>query len=318
MRVDSGRNDAARFSNGAGPGRLRVRSLAARGLAVAVFVVFAALLALPVQAETPDAGADAPQFTVSRSETQVARAAGATKGATVGATVVPLDWSLIPDGLGAGDEFRLLFLSSERRNALSAIIGTYNTFIQDLAAVGHADIWAYSSGFKVVGCTYANFARGNANTGYTDSDKGVPIYWLGADRDHKVADDYQDFYDGSWTNEWWNLNEFGSRRRDTSVNINQPFTGCYDNGKGVRGDEPRTLGASRGYTRIGRLSSDSGGPIDGDTNAPSSDLRPFYGLSKVFHVGSPDATLSMLGLQSVEVIGGGRYSRRVRQGVSVV
>ena len=220
MRVDSGRNDAARFSNGAGPGRLRVRSLAARSLAVAVLVAFAALLALPVQAQTPDEDADASQVTVPRAETQTARAAGATEGAQV----VPLDWGLIPDGLGAGDEFRLLFLSSTVRDATSNRISPYNSFIQDLAAAGHADVQAYSSGFRVVGCTFNVDARDNTKTTYTDSDKGVPIYWLGVD--HKVADDYQDFYDGIWINESRNRNEFGSGHRDTNQSENQPFTGC--------------------------------------------------------------------------------------------
>ena len=30
---------------------------------------------------------------------------------------------------------------------------------------------------------------------YTSSNKGVPIYWL---RGNRVADEYEDFYDGSW------------------------------------------------------------------------------------------------------------------------
>ena len=41
------------------------------------------------------------------------------------------DWSLKPSGLGVGDEFRLIFLSSTKRNATSSNIGTYNTWIQD-------------------------------------------------------------------------------------------------------------------------------------------------------------------------------------------
>ena len=227
MGVGAERNDAALFSNGIGAGRLRVRSLAGRSLAVAVLMAFAVLLALPVQADTPATGADASQSTDPREGTQTARAPGATEGAQE----VPLDWSLIPDGLGAGDEFRLLFLSSTVRVATSNMISPYNSFIQDLAAAGHADVQTYSSGFTVVGCTFNVDARDNTNTTYTDSDKGVPIYWLGVDR--KVADDYQDFYDGSWTNESSNRNEFGSGNRDTAQSENQPFTGCYNDGTGV-------------------------------------------------------------------------------------
>ena len=48
------------------------------------------------------------------------------------ATIVPASWSLIPAGLTTGDQFRLIFLSSTKRNASSTSIGDYNTFIQDL------------------------------------------------------------------------------------------------------------------------------------------------------------------------------------------
>ena len=65
------------------------------------------------------------------------------------------DWSLKPSGLGVGDEFRLIFLSSTKRDASSSSISTYNTWIQARAAAGHDDIQAYSDGFTVVGCTRA-------------------------------------------------------------------------------------------------------------------------------------------------------------------
>ena len=118
------------------------------------------------------------------------RAHDATAGFTVGSTgsgqirvngtakagpaEVPSDWSLKPTGLAAGTQFRLLFLSSTRRNASSTDIATYNTFIQGRAAAGHTDIRAYSAGFRVVGCTAAVDARDNTKTTYTTTDKGVP------------------------------------------------------------------------------------------------------------------------------------------------
>ena len=61
------------------------------------------------------------------------------------ATPVPYTWSLKPSGLRVGDGFRLIFLSSTKRNASSSSIGTYNTWIQGRAAAGHTDIQAYSS-----------------------------------------------------------------------------------------------------------------------------------------------------------------------------
>ena len=95
---------------------------------------------------------------------------------------VPADWGLIPSGLGAGAEFRLIFISSGTRNAASTDIADYNTFVQTAAAAGHADIQSYSSAFRVVGSTADVDARYNTGTTYTADDKGVAIYWLGGAR----------------------------------------------------------------------------------------------------------------------------------------
>ena len=115
------------------------------------------------------------------------------------AVEVPYDWGLIPDALGAGDEFRLLFITSPDR-ATSTDIEVYNAYMRTNAdaADAHPEIKAYSSGFRVVGSTAAVDARDNTGTTYTNDDKGVPIYWLNG---AKVADDYEDFYDGSWDDE---------------------------------------------------------------------------------------------------------------------
>ena len=58
-------------------------------------------------------------------EPQIAQQAGDD-----GETLVLDTWSLIPSGLGVDDSFRLIFLSSTKRNATSTSIGTYNTFVQ--------------------------------------------------------------------------------------------------------------------------------------------------------------------------------------------
>ena len=46
------------------------------------------------------------------------------------ATEVPADWSLKPAGLNAGAKFRLLFLSSTKRDGSSNAISDYNSFVQ--------------------------------------------------------------------------------------------------------------------------------------------------------------------------------------------
>ena len=111
--------------------------------------------------------------------------------------VVPEGWALIPSGIDPGESFRLLFVSSTTRTADSTDINDYNNHVIAAAGSGHSAIRAFRNGFRVLASTSAVHARDNTGTTYTSSNKGVPIYWLGGD---KVADQYQDFYDGSWDN----------------------------------------------------------------------------------------------------------------------
>ena len=105
------------------------------------------------------------------------------------------DWSLTPDGVAAGGEFRLLFVTSTERDATSSNLSDYDAHVRAAAAAGHMAIQAYSAHFRVVGSTATVDARKHTGTRPTGSDSGLPIYWLNGDR---VADDYADFYDGGW------------------------------------------------------------------------------------------------------------------------
>ena len=127
------------------------------------------------------------------------------------------------------------------RDGTATDIATYNTFIQNLVAAGHSDIQTHSSGFRVVGCTEAVDARDNTGTTYTSTNKGIPIYWLNG---NKVADDYEDFYDGSWDEERndRNKNELGTDGPDTDHFQNTPLTGCdHDGTKAFTGSSPAPL-----------------------------------------------------------------------------
>ena len=214
------------------------------------------------------------------SRTSDAYPAGST---VLPADSVPSDWSLIPTGLSTGDTFRLLFLSSTKRNATSTDIADYNTFVQNLAAAGHTDIQAYSAGFRVVGCTAAVDARDNTKTTYTTTDKGVPVYWLNG---AKAADQYEDFYDGSWDDEVNDKNESGTNGPDTSQSGNRPFTGCGHNGtEALDGSISQGFGAAGG-TKVGRPNSSFAlhGPLSSNAVTGTANTRPLYGLSAVFQV----------------------------------
>ena len=197
--------------------------------------------------------------------------------------VVPSNWSLKPTAVAAGAKFRLLFLSSTKRNASSTDIADYNTFIQTRAAAGHTDIQDYSAGFRVVGCTADTDARDNTSTTYTTTDKGVPIYWLNG---AKAADQYEDFYDGSWDDEANDKNESGTNGPDTSQSVNRPFTGCEHNGtEALDGSISQGFGAAGG-TKVGRPNSSSAlhGPLSSNAVTGTANTRPLYGLSAVFQV----------------------------------
>ena len=114
---------------------------------------------------------------------------------------------LVPAGISAGSSFRLLFVSSTTRDATSSDIADYNSHVRAAAGRGHSDIVPYSLHFTAVGSTVDTDARDTTYTTYTAANKGLPIYWLGGD---KVADNYEDFYDGTWDDEANPKNESGS------------------------------------------------------------------------------------------------------------
>ena len=219
-------------------------------------------------------------------------------------TEVPSNWSLVPQGLGVGDRFRLIFISSGTRNGASSDIADYNTFVQTAAAAGHADIQQYSSTFRVVGSTADVDARDNTATTYTADDKGVAIYWLGG---NKVVDDYEDFYDGDWDDEANAKDESGSNRT-TSFGTHYPYTGSdHDGTEAFSGTSSRALGASSVQVGQPNSSTSGNGPLRSAASTGNASTRPLYGLSGVFVVAvmavtSDDATLSALSLSGITLL----------------
>ena len=119
---------------------------------------------------------------------------------------VPENWPLKPSGVSAGDQFRLLFRTDNERNGSSGDIGVYDTFVRNRiggASTGHADIRQYRDTFRVVGSTGTVDAAWHTATGIMVSGEpshtafSHPIHWLNGP---KVADDYNDFWDGTWDN----------------------------------------------------------------------------------------------------------------------
>ena len=202
---------------------------------------------------------------------------------------VAADWALKPTGLSVGDSFRLLFVTYDWHHAQSAAISRYNAHVQTRAAdadgqdAAHAQIRAYSADFRAVGSTATVAAIDNvaAPTATT----GIPIYWLdAAGGGAKVADDYADFWDGSWDNY-----ASADRRDETGAAVSGmtpgdwPWTGTADDGTA----SAKPLGST--FPSRGRLPPDS--PLHNNIAEPANNRHSFYALSPVFTVVSPDLTL---------------------------
>ena len=199
---------------------------------------------------------------------------------------VPPEWALIPSGKGRGDSFRLLFVTSTGRNATSSNIGDYNRFVQDRVAAGHTAIRSFSGHFRALASTRAAAstvsvnAIDNTGTTHSGSNKGPPIYWLNGG---KVANDYADFYDGSWSNQTSPTREDGS----AGLASRAIWTGSRNDGfaasKSVDGFVLHLeLGANTANLQAGRLDF-GGGPLGGSEVARTS-ANPLFGLSPVLTV----------------------------------
>ena len=189
-----------------------------------------------------------------------------------GSYPVPGDWALKPSAIASGGKFRLLFITDHWRDATSTDIATYDTHVRTQAASGHSAIRPYASLFKVVGSTHSVHARDHVGATGT----GVPIYWMGG---AKVADDYGDFWDGSW-----DANASSDRRNrlgqasNSGTRNDWPWTGTNDDGTRSQGPLGTTI------------------PMRGafDPNDPIAHFRgyvwswsqqhAFYALSPVFAV----------------------------------
>ena len=191
---------------------------------------------------------------------------------------VPPDWPLKPAGIGEGGTFRLLFVTSSRRNAESSNIAHYNSFVQSAAGIGHTAIRPYRAQFKVVGSTASVHARDNTATTGT----GVPIYWLNG---AKVADDYADFYDDSWDSSEIR-EEDGVAHAFANLSV---WTGS--NADGTK-HNPFPLGGSP-LVRVGRFPGQGVSRLSAGATLRGTKLS-FYALSPVFKVGpTPFISLSL-------------------------
>ena len=144
--------------------------------------------------------------------------------------------------------------------------------MQARAANGHAVIRPYGAGFRAIGSTASVDARDNTCSTGT----GVPIHWLSGS---KVADDYGDFYDGTWDDETNRRHENGT----LTIFPIDVWTGSNNDGTGADGDELGQTTVIRARFRGRDRGAESGTLRDHTANA-SLNTAHYFGLSQVFVV----------------------------------
>ena len=205
---------------------------------------------------------------------------------------LPADHPLVPAGVGAGESFRLLFSTRGIDDAGLRAIAATSSDIDDYndAVIAATSARAehsvpplaapYASMFRAVASTAAVTAQSNTGTASTDAD--TPIYWLGG---NKVADDYDDFYDGDWDDEAAPTNVYGNRVIGVFLDDGTHWTGIGFGSGSSAGHPLGSTGAQASQVAYGRLNDSTAGvgPLTGRRGGTTA-KRPLYGLSPVFTV----------------------------------
>ncbi|CCQ53010.1 MULTISPECIES: hypothetical protein [Crocosphaera] len=89
--------------------------------------------------------------------------------------------TLIPSDLNPGDQYRLVFVTSTTRNALSTQISDYNAFVDATAKAEDSLLKDLDTTWNAIGSTSTVDARDNTNTN-PEENIGVPIYLIDGNR----------------------------------------------------------------------------------------------------------------------------------------
>ena len=205
--------------------------------------------------------------------------------------VLPAGWALKPAAVATGQPFRLMFLNTGGVTGTRGDIGFYNRNSQNNmsgAGGGHASIRGFAGEFRALISTAAVDARDNTAT----TGDGVPIYWLDGD---KVADNYADFYDGSWDS------RSPQNRDGTAWSVaTTVLTGTNADGSG---DLPFLPGGGGPY-RIGLLNQGEGAEIHSAMTVDNSVFPAQYALSPVLTVAAPGDAATAAVLDGLSISAG--------------
>lgn len=192
------------------------------------------------------------------------------------AEVISPGWTHIPRNpdfhnfpLGPGESFRLLFVTSSKRGAGDTNIASYNSVAR---GAGNA-----LGSFKSVSCALISTESVDARDNTATTGAGVPIYWVDGG---KVANNYSEFYDGSWDS---NNPTYENGR--PVVSGAEVWTGSQSDGYGDGGNRAGASEVTYGLPGTGNQELNSG-------QASSGEEKRLYVLSPVIKVFGEQQTRS--------------------------
>ena len=195
---------------------------------------------------------------------------------------IPIDSELIPEGLDGG-KFRLMFVTGIRAATAEYMYDYYVRLVDSLLDAGVlALINTQLTHIRTLASTADVDARDNTFTTYTSTNKGVPIFWY---KGAIVANDHEDFYDGTWQNEDKPRLYDGTLE---TVLTKEYWTGSDNDGTAkTRGGVSKALGQSEVETGI--LNHATGNPLS-HAAADPTELKSMYGLTGIYVIEDHPAT----------------------------
>lgn len=210
-------------------------------------------------------------------------------GVASASSAVPIT---LPTGLTAGEQYRLAFVTSSGRDALSVDIADYNAFVTSVANAV-PELAALGTTWTAIGSTLTVDARDNTSTDPT-VESGYAIYLL---NDTKLVDDYADLWDGS-IDVPLDVDETGAAETFPS---NQVWTGTATDG--TAGGSGLPLGAID--VTYGNSAFAFGIWIDDGSTNSSTFNRQLYAVSGVLTAVPEPGTALLLAL-GLAIVGGRR------------
>ena len=193
----------------------------------------------------------------------------------------------LPMGLQPSDEYRLMFVTEGKRNALSDDIAVYNAFVTSEANSTNSLVRGLAVDWFAIASTSQVDAIENTGTDPSPvGDTGVPIYLV--DGASRVADHYDNWWDGDSAGFPYLLNP--PNLTQNGINLPSSPTNNVWTGTDGFGAAGGPLGAATTAT-VGVSGATNGRQIN-NRNSLASQAKSFYAISSVLvAVPEPSATV---------------------------